>query len=180
MFHRAKALLINESKDAYSIPGENSKRVAKILGDIMLKLNASIDRNVSYLTRNPMITLKQHRGCNKKDVKKAYRVLALKYHPDKNQDCDSSPVFTLVQSAYERLLLTASEAPSTPNSRAGRRAEASSGENIQKPAPPSTQFRERDSSQARAAPAAREQPSYGGLAWGQLRRGRHPRLHQRL
>ena len=30
--------------------------------------------------------------------------MILKYHPDKNQDCDTSCIFTAIQSAYERLV----------------------------------------------------------------------------
>lgn len=150
MFHRAKALLISESSN---LAGENNQRVSKILGDIMTKLNASIDKNVVYLTRNPQAALKLHRGCNKKDVKKAYRANALKYHPDKNQDCDSSPVFTIVQSAYENLLLAAPDAPRTPTSRAGRRSDMSDPPKPPQPQPQPTQ---------RSA-AQQKEPSYGGL-----------------
>jgi curved DNA-binding protein CbpA len=35
--------------------------------------------------------------------------MALKYHPDKNTDCDSSCLFTLIQSAYERMVEIAPE-----------------------------------------------------------------------
>ena len=40
-------------------------------------------------------------GCEPKDVKKAYRELVLKYHPDKN--AHTTRIFQVVQEAYEIL-----------------------------------------------------------------------------
>ena len=54
------------------------------MGEILEKLNFSIDRSVGIMSKNPVIALKLTRGFDKKDVKKAYRTLALKYHPGRH------------------------------------------------------------------------------------------------
>jgi len=45
--------------------------------------------------------LEVERGCNQADIKKAYRKLAIKYHPDKNPDGDSK--FKEIAEAYGEL-----------------------------------------------------------------------------
>lgn len=105
-YQRAKQLITAETSStaaAHRVSGSAQKN----LGDILQKLLLSIDTALRQLQQNPVATLGLLRGFNKSDVKKAYRRCALKYHPDKNQDCDSSCVFTAIQAAYEELLITA-------------------------------------------------------------------------
>ena len=64
-------------------------------------------RIVNILQKNPVLALQLHRGFSKKDVRKAYRRCVLIYHPDKNSDCDTSTIFTIIQSAYEELIASA-------------------------------------------------------------------------
>lgn len=43
------------------------------------------------------------RGCSDREIKKAFRKLAIKYHPDKNKDPDAEKKFTEIARAYEVL-----------------------------------------------------------------------------
>jgi hypothetical protein len=99
--------------------------VAKLTNEILSKLTTSIDKNVAALVANPVSALQLQRGFKNVDIKKSYRALVLKYHPgeadeyditmfvgsclpcllcaDKNPDCDTSCIFTTIQTAYEKL-----------------------------------------------------------------------------
>jgi hypothetical protein len=83
----------------------NSSPIPRILAQIMAKLAESIDKNCLVLQQNPMLALQcLVADFTQKDVKKAYRGMILKYHPDKNPDCDTSCIFTAIQAAYESML----------------------------------------------------------------------------
>ena len=71
------------------------------------KYSDSHGRVVNILRNNPVLTLQLQRGFTKRDVRRAYRRIVLVYHPDKNSDCDTSAIFTIIQSAYETLVASA-------------------------------------------------------------------------
>ena len=104
-YQRAKHKLMAESQGVRSITIVND-REKKLVEDMMKKLAHSIDKNMTLLNSNPILALKLSRGFSRSDVKKSYRSCALKCHPDKNRDCDSSGVFTVVQAAYEKLMMS--------------------------------------------------------------------------
>ena len=115
-FQRAKSMLLVESKALYGateIPQDGGGG-SKLMGDILTKLSESINRDVKLINANAVHALGLKRGFTKADVKKAYRTAALKYHPDKNKDCDTSCIFAAIQSGYEKLnaTLDAGEVPS--------------------------------------------------------------------
>jgi preprotein translocase subunit Sec63 len=68
----------------------------------LLKYYKSIDRDLLLLSNNPILALNLRKGYTQSDVKKSYRKIVLAYHPDKNQDCDTTSIFTTVQAAYEK------------------------------------------------------------------------------
>lgn len=47
--------------------------------------------------------LELNKNCNENDIKKSYRKLALKYHPDRNKEKDSEDKFKLISEAYQVL-----------------------------------------------------------------------------
>ena len=55
----------------------------------------------SFLTSDYYKVLDVDRSASQKEIKKAFRNLALKYHPDKNPDEDTSHKFREIAEAYE-------------------------------------------------------------------------------
>lgn len=57
------------------------------------------------INKNPysILELEEKNNPSKEDIKKAYRKLILKYHPDKNQHIDTTDKFKEIQTAYEIL-----------------------------------------------------------------------------
>ena len=95
-FLRARALLSQEARQAQ----QSSSGTYKMVMD---KLASSIEIHLGVISANPVIALGLSRKFNRKDVKKAYHKFSLKYHPDKNLDCDTSCIFTVLQCAYDKL-----------------------------------------------------------------------------
>ena len=90
---------------------EKARSLSESNTAIYRKYSESHGRVVNILQHNPVLTLQLQRGFTKKDVRRAYRRIVLIYHPDKNNDCDTSAIFTIIQSAYEELLASAPEEP---------------------------------------------------------------------
>jgi DnaJ-class molecular chaperone len=53
---------------------------------------------------NPYLILDLNTNCNDNEIKKAYRKMAMKYHPDKNSDSDANEKFKNISKAYEILI----------------------------------------------------------------------------
>jgi hypothetical protein len=122
-FTLAKAQLTLELKNS-----SNDASRKKLCSDILNKLEKSIAKSTGILKKNPIQTLSLKRGFKRSDIKKAYHKLALQYHPDKNQECDTSEMFTCIQSSYESLIASTvnnSDTTESSKSNAGGRQEGS-------------------------------------------------------
>jgi len=64
----------------------------------------SIFSNNILMSNKYLSILELEFGATEEDIKKAYKKLALKYHPDRNQDKDAEEKFKKVVEAYEILI----------------------------------------------------------------------------
>lgn len=78
-----------------------ASRVRTLLRDLLAKLDAEIEAHLAYLRGNLYAALDLSSTASADDVKKAFRRLALLYHPDKSRV--SPKLFTIVKHAYETL-----------------------------------------------------------------------------
>ena len=78
--------------------------------DLSSLLNGLFRNGMSQQTQQDLkvLGLESMENPKKKDVKKAYKALAMKHHPDKNNGAGEE-MFKTIQEAYERLLKTLSE-----------------------------------------------------------------------
>ena len=110
-FLKAKYHLNNEKAFIQTVSSNNKS--SEIITTLFIKLDESIEKNAIILEKNPILALRLPLRFTKGDLKKFYRKSALKYHPDKNNDCDTSRLFTIIQSAYEKLEPIAPDGPAT-------------------------------------------------------------------
>ena len=91
--------LERQVKSAKGVDGAG--RVEALLVELLGKLDQEIGSHLAYLRGNLFAALEVEPSAGTGEVKKAYRKLALRYHPDKSGV--SPKLFTIVQQAYETL-----------------------------------------------------------------------------
>ena len=75
-------------------------------------------------TGDPFKILGLKPGASPQEIRRAYRSLVKKYHPDKNKDADAQEKFLAIQSAYEQLLNVKLTTESTADIRNKERQQA--------------------------------------------------------
>ncbi|CAI9113855.1 OLC1v1014543C1 [Oldenlandia corymbosa var. corymbosa] len=95
----------------------SSKKKGKVDGKNSSKFRVSC---VYSSVRDPYRTLRIHRGASEAEVKKAFRQLALQYHPDVCKENDSGVQFHQITEAYEMVMddLRAESEPVEPQRQA--------------------------------------------------------------
>ncbi|KAJ9559657.1 hypothetical protein OSB04_004817 [Centaurea solstitialis] len=80
----------------------DEKKKTTISGD--KRFRVSCDFTNSIIASDPYKTLRIHRGASESEVKKAFRQLALKYHPDVCKGSDCGIQFQQINEAYDMVM----------------------------------------------------------------------------
>lgn len=99
-FESVHSELARQLEDARRQTG-STERVQHVLKELLTKLDSEIEAHIAYLRGNLFAALEIETSAGTAQVRKAYRGLALRYHPDKSRV--SPRLFTIVKQAYETL-----------------------------------------------------------------------------
>ena len=79
-------------------------KIGQIVSELLVRVECEIKDHLALLQGNFFITLGIRKDCSAKDIKRAYRAFALRFHPDKSgPSCDTTLLFQTGQNAYEAL-----------------------------------------------------------------------------
>lgn len=98
-FERVYATLKQQLGIAQTVA--SAGRVRSLLIELLNQLDEEVEAHLSYLRGNLFAALEVDPSVDAADVKKAYRRLALRYHPDKSRL--SPKLFNIVKHSYETL-----------------------------------------------------------------------------
>ena len=100
-FERARSLLQADTACTNGAHGSGKgmhapdhSKIGQIVSELLVRVECEIKDHLALLQGNFFITLGIRKDCSAKDIKRAYRAFALRFHPDKSgPSCDTTLLF---------------------------------------------------------------------------------------